>query len=69
LAKGDKDAYEVASLIPWSIVDFEGWDGVPLLQKFFATGEAFSHLKYLEEKGRVQKEMRGERIVYSPASR
>jgi glyoxylase-like metal-dependent hydrolase (beta-lactamase superfamily II) len=65
LAAGNKDAYEVASRIPWSIVDFEGWEGVPLLQKFFATGEAFSHLKYLEEKGRVRKETRGKRIVYS----
>jgi glyoxylase-like metal-dependent hydrolase (beta-lactamase superfamily II) len=46
LAAGSKDAYEVASQIRWSIVDFEGWEGVPVLQKFFATGEAFSHLKY-----------------------
>ncbi len=65
LAAGTKDAYEVASLIPWSIVDFEGWDGVPLLQKFFATGEAFSHLKYLEEEGKVRKKIRGKRLLYS----
>jgi glyoxylase-like metal-dependent hydrolase (beta-lactamase superfamily II) len=66
LMKGSKDAYEVASLIPWSIIDFEGWEAVPLLQKFFATGEAFSHLKYLEGKGRVMKEIQDRRLVYSP---
>jgi glyoxylase-like metal-dependent hydrolase (beta-lactamase superfamily II) len=65
LAAGSKDTYEVASLIPWSIVDFEGWEGVPLLQKFFATGEAFSHLKYLEEEGKAKKEIRDKRIFYS----
>jgi glyoxylase-like metal-dependent hydrolase (beta-lactamase superfamily II) len=68
LGAGDKDAYEVASRIPWSIVDFEGWEGVPLLQKFFATGEAFSHLKYLEGTGKVRKEVKGRRIIYSLAS-
>jgi glyoxylase-like metal-dependent hydrolase (beta-lactamase superfamily II) len=66
LKEGSKDAYEVASCIPWSIVDFEGWEAVPLLQKFFATGEAFSHLKYLEGKGKVKKEIKGRRIIYSP---
>jgi glyoxylase-like metal-dependent hydrolase (beta-lactamase superfamily II) len=66
LNQGSKDAYEVAALIPWSIIDFEGWEAVPLLQKFFATGEAFSHLKYLEGKGKVKKEIRDRRLVYSP---
>jgi glyoxylase-like metal-dependent hydrolase (beta-lactamase superfamily II) len=65
LAASRKDTYDVASLIPWSIVDFEGWDGVPLLQKFFATGEAFSHLKYLEGIGKVKKELREKRLFYS----
>jgi glyoxylase-like metal-dependent hydrolase (beta-lactamase superfamily II) len=65
LTASSKDAYEVASLIPWSIIDFEGWEGVPLLQKFFATGEAFSHLKYLEEKGRIRKEIRGKQMFYA----
>lgn len=65
LDRGNMTAYEVASLIPWSIVDFEGWEGVPLLQKFFATGEAFSHLKYLEERHRVKKQLQGGRLFYS----
>ncbi len=67
LADGSMDAYQVASQIPWNIVDCEGWGSVPLLQKFFATGEAFAHLRYLEGKGQIQKQMRGRRIVYSLA--
>jgi glyoxylase-like metal-dependent hydrolase (beta-lactamase superfamily II) len=65
LVGGGKDVYQVASLIPWSIVDFEGWEGVPLLQKFFATGEAFSHLKYLEERNQVKKHLKDGRFFYS----
>ncbi len=60
-----QNAYQVASRIPWSIVSAEGWGTLPLLQQFFATGEAFSHLKYLEEKGGLLKEMRGRTLVYS----
>jgi len=33
-----------------------------VIQKWFATGEAISHLRYLEEEGRVKKEEgRGEK--------
>ena len=31
------------------------WDDVPLLLKFFATGEANTHLRYLEETGSVRR--------------
>ena len=68
LASGEKDPYEVASRIPWSIVDFDGWEGVPLIQKFFATGEAFSHLKYLDGAEQVIKKKRGQRLIYALAS-
>ncbi len=30
-------------------VDCDSWDSFPVVQSFFATGEAFAHLKYLEE--------------------
>ena len=65
LAEADRTAYQVASRIPWSVVDDGGWDTLPLLQKFFAAGEAFSHLKYLEERGYLLKEMRDSTLVYS----
>jgi glyoxylase-like metal-dependent hydrolase (beta-lactamase superfamily II) len=68
LARNDKTAYEVASQITWSITECDGWDTVPALQKLFATGEAMAHLKYLQEKGKIQKYMKGPAMIYSLAS-
>lgn len=64
LEKGSKNAYQVASQMSWDIV-YDSWDLFPVLQKWFATGEAISHLKYLEEEGKLRKEMGEERVVYS----
>jgi hypothetical protein len=36
----------------WDI-SYESWEQFPLSQKWFATGEAIAHLRYLEEKGRL----------------
>ena len=38
----------------WDIVS-DSWDLFPVSQKWFATGEAIAHLKYLKEKGRYKK--------------
>jgi hypothetical protein len=48
----------------WDIV-YDSWDLFPVPQKWFATGEAISHLKYLEEKGIIQKEIRKQTRIYS----
>ncbi len=45
-------AYEVASMMTWDIVA-KSWEEFPLLQKWFATGEAGSHLRHLQENGSV----------------
>ncbi len=66
LKKGRKDAFQVASLMSWDIV-YDSWDLFPMTQKWFAVGEAISHLKYLEEKKRIKREMKGRRIVFSLA--
>jgi hypothetical protein len=42
-------AFEVASKMKWDI-KAASWDDFPIAQKWFATGEAISHLKYLENK-------------------
>jgi len=49
----------------WDI-SWEGdaWDSFPVQQKWFATGEAISHLRYLEEEGLVTREIRGGKILY-----
>lgn len=44
-------AYAVASEMTW---DIRGtWEEFPVAQKWFATGEAISHLRFLEEEGRI----------------
>ena len=68
LEKGDQDAFQVASKMSWDIV-CDSWDLFPVSQKWFATGEAIAHLKYLKEKGVIRSEMRNQRIVFSMNTR
>lgn len=63
LKEGNKSIYEVASQLTWN-VDCDSWDSFPVVQSFFATGEAFAHLKYLEESGVIKKETKGRTLMY-----
>lgn len=63
LQEGSRNIYEVASQMTWN-VDCDSWDSFPVVQSFFATGEAFAHLKYLEKKGEIQRKMEGQTAVY-----
>ncbi len=63
LEKGNKNAFQVASEMSWDIL-VDSWDLFPVSQKWFATGEAIAHLKYLKESGTIRREMRGQRIVF-----
>ncbi len=49
-----KNAYEVASKMTWDLVA-ANWEEFPLMQKWFATGEALAHIRYLEVEGKVSK--------------
>lgn len=62
--KGQKTAYQVAAFMTWDIT-YRSFDEFPVAQKWFASGEALAHLKYLEEKGWVQKELQGKSFVFS----
>lgn len=64
LEKGSKDAFQVASQMSWDIL-YDSWDLFPVSQKWFATGEAISHLKYLEENRVIRREVQREKIVFS----
>lgn len=64
LKNGRRNAFQVASQMSWDII-YDSWDLFPLMQKWFATGEAIAHLKYLEDKGMVRREMLGQKIVFS----
>jgi len=55
LEKGSQNAYGVASLMQWDIV-CDSWEQFPVSQKWFATGEAIAHLRYLEGQGKIIRE-------------
>ncbi len=55
LSNGARDAYAVASQMSWDIIS-DDWEAFPLMQKWFATGEALAHLHYLAVKGIVKQE-------------
>ena len=56
LAEGPQNGFQVAAKMSWDIT-YDSWDLFPMTQKWFATGEAIAHLKYLEEQGLIQREM------------
>ncbi len=64
LEEGGGNAFQVASKMSWDI-DYELWRQFPTTQKWFAFGEAVAHLKYLEEKGKIRKEMQRRKVVFS----
>jgi len=46
----------VAGRMTWDMT-YGSWDDFPVVQQWFATGEALAHLKYLEDKGLVVRDM------------
>ncbi len=64
LRRGSQNAFEVASQMDWDVI-YEAWDLFPVSQKWFATGEAIAHLRYLEEEGRIERKIEGRKIVFS----
>ena len=52
LKKGPLSAFQMAAHMTWDI-NCESWDQFPVAQKWFALGEAISHLRYLEEDGKI----------------
>ena len=57
LGSGWKTAYMVAPEMNWDI-SCRTWEEFPAPQKWFATGEAISHLQYLYFAGKAQREER-----------
>jgi hypothetical protein len=64
LKESQKNAYQVAAEMTWDI-EYDSWDQFPLQQKWFATGEAMAHLRYLEEKGLIQSKKEREMISFA----
>jgi glyoxylase-like metal-dependent hydrolase (beta-lactamase superfamily II) len=63
LGKGKQNVFQIASQMTWDI-GYKSWDLFPPAQKWFAFGEAMAHLKYLEEEGKVKREMGEHGIVF-----
>ncbi|MBI4768632.1 MAG: MBL fold metallo-hydrolase [Deltaproteobacteria bacterium] len=63
LEQGRMNAFQIASKMTWDIVA-ESWDDFPVSQQWFATGEAISHLKYLEKEEKIIQEEENTIIRY-----
>ena len=61
-----QSSYQVASRMHWDMT-YSSWDEFPIPQKWFATGEAIAHLRYLEEQGGIHRQPGDERILYTRA--
>ncbi len=64
LSKGPADGYTVASCMSWDVPS-PSWQEFPVFQRWFATGEALAHLKYLKSKGMVGSYEKSGKIIYS----
>jgi glyoxylase-like metal-dependent hydrolase (beta-lactamase superfamily II) len=64
LGKNTMSAYDIAAGMTWDI-DCESWEQFPIVQKWFAVGEAIAHLRYLESEGRIKRNSLGEIVTFS----
>ncbi|MBN2401542.1 MAG: MBL fold metallo-hydrolase [Spirochaetes bacterium] len=63
LRKSSGNAYQIASRMTWN-VGGDSWDSLPVMQQYFATGEAVAHLKYILKQGLIKIEMDDKRPIY-----
>ncbi len=63
LAEEPLNAFQVAARMSWDI-KCDSWEGFPVAQKWFATGEALAHLRYLENQQVVAMEERADQRTY-----
>jgi len=64
LDKAPLNAFQVASRMTWDI-KAKSWNHFPVAQRWFATGEAISHLRYLEEEGKLASTNRDKIKLYT----
>jgi glyoxylase-like metal-dependent hydrolase (beta-lactamase superfamily II) len=66
LEAGPANAYEVAAKMSWDI-KADSWQDFPVAQKWFATGEALAHLRYLENQGSLSRDQQARPMTYALA--
>jgi glyoxylase-like metal-dependent hydrolase (beta-lactamase superfamily II) len=59
-----QSAFAVASQMKWDIKS-DSWEAFPIAQKWFATGEALAHLRFLERDGRLDRHMEAGVVAFS----
>lgn len=64
LDKAPQSAYEIAGRMEWDI-KASSWENFPIAQQWFATGEALSHLRYLEERGHISRYSIGKNVRFA----
>ena len=65
LSKKDRQsAFGVASQMTWDIKS-DSWDAFPIAQKWFATGEAIAHLRFLKREDRLAQKTENNVVVFS----
>ena len=65
LDQAPMNAFTTASRMSWDLTG--GWQDFPLAQKWFATAEATAHLRYLEERQDIERQMKNGNITYALA--
>ena len=63
VAQATRTAYDVAAAMTWDLAG--SWSRWAFTQRWFALGEALSHLRYLEEEGSVIRQTGGSVVVFS----
>jgi glyoxylase-like metal-dependent hydrolase (beta-lactamase superfamily II) len=64
LNTGPKTAFQLAAGMQWDI-ECDSWEQFPVAQKWFATGEAIAHVRYLEAKHETKRETHSQFITYA----
>ncbi len=63
LDDGPKTAYDIAGLMTWDI-RARSWEDFPVMQRWFATGEAIAHIRFLEARGSVGRASENGLVLY-----
>jgi glyoxylase-like metal-dependent hydrolase (beta-lactamase superfamily II) len=63
LDAGPMTAFGVAARMTWDL-KCDDWKDFPVAQRWFATGEAISHLRLLEEEGKVGRKVNDKLTLY-----
>ncbi|MDD5171085.1 MAG: hypothetical protein PHN75_19875, partial [Syntrophales bacterium] len=66
LKKGRQNAFQAASQMTWD-VRCDTWGDFPVFQKWFATGETLSHLRYLQARKEIIRETIDGKVFYALA--